>query len=95
MDLGEQVKPDEEYVGHPDKIKCLQNVGNPVEKWEMQGRVRAWHEMLNGRLKNWGILSKVYCHDIMRQGSMFRACAVVMQLTIKKGEPLFEVEYED
>ena len=51
----------------------------------MQGRARARHEMLNGRLKNWGILSQV----------VFWACVVVMQLTIQDGEPLFEVEYGD
>jgi hypothetical protein len=61
----------------------------------MQGRMRACHETLNWRLKNWGILSQVYRHDIMRHGYVFRACAVVTQLTIENGEPLFEVEYED
>jgi hypothetical protein len=61
----------------------------------MQGRVRACHEMLNERLKKWGILSQVYRHDIMRHGNVFRVCVVVTQLTIKNGEPLFEVEYED
>ena len=61
----------------------------------MQGRVRARHETLNGRLKNWGILSQVFCHHITMHGDVFRACAVVTQLTIKNGEPLFEVEYED
>ncbi len=61
----------------------------------MQGRVRARHETLNRRLKNWGILSQVYRHDIMWHGDVFRACVVVTQLTIKNGEPLFEVEYED
>ncbi len=70
-------------------------MGNPVEKWAIQGRVRACREALNGRLKNWGILSQVYRHDIMRHGHVFRACAVVTQLTIDNGEPLFEVEYED
>jgi hypothetical protein len=61
----------------------------------MQGRGRGRHEMLNKRLKNWGILSQDYRHDIMRHGDVFRVCAVVRQLTIKNGEPLFEVEYED
>jgi hypothetical protein len=28
-------------------------------------------------------------------GNVFRACAVVTQLTIQDGKPLFEVEYED
>ncbi len=56
LDPGERVEADEGYVGHPEKIKCPQNVGNLAEKWAMQGRVRAGQEMLNGRLKNWGIV---------------------------------------
>jgi hypothetical protein len=61
----------------------------------MLGRARAQHETLNGRLKNWGILSQVFCLNIRLHGEVFRACAVVTQLTIKDGEPLFEVEYGD
>ncbi len=61
----------------------------------MQGRVRSRHEMLNGHLKNWGILRQVYRHDILRHGDVFRACAVVTQLTINEGDRLFEVEYGD
>jgi hypothetical protein len=95
LDPGERVEADEGYIGHLDKIKCPQNVGNPAEKWAMQGRVRVRHKMLNMRLKNWGILSQVYRPDIMRHGDVFRACAVVTQLTIESGEPLFEVEYKD
>jgi hypothetical protein len=95
LDPGERVEADEGYVGHPDKIKCPQNVGNTAEKSAMQGRVRAHHETLNGWLKNWGILSQVYHHNIMQHGDVFRACAVVTQLTIKNGEPLFEVDYDD
>ncbi len=58
LDPGEQVEADKGYVGHPDKIKCPQNVGNPAEKWAMQGRVRARHEMLNGRLKIGGSIPR-------------------------------------
>jgi hypothetical protein len=29
------------------------------------------------------------------QGDVFRACAVVTQLTVENGVPLFEVEYGD
>jgi hypothetical protein len=61
----------------------------------MQGRVRARHEMLNEWLKNWGILSQVFCHHITLHVDVFRACAVITQPTIENGEPLFEVEYED
>jgi hypothetical protein len=61
----------------------------------MQGRVRGHHETLIGRLKNGGILSQVFRHHIMMHGDVFRASAVVTQLTIQDGEPLFEVEYGD
>jgi hypothetical protein len=45
--------------------------------------------------KKMGILSQVYCHNIMQHSDVFWVCAVVTQLTIENGEPLFEVEYED
>jgi hypothetical protein len=95
LDPGERVKADEGYVGHPDKMKCPQNVGTPVEKWAMQGRVRACHETLKGRLKNWGdpLPGLPPRHHATRH--VFQECAVVMQLTIRNGEPLFEVEYKD
>ena len=95
LELGERVEADEVYRGHPDKIKCPGNDANPAENRGMQGRARAHHKTLNGRLKNWGILSQVFRHHIMTHGDVFRACAVVTQLTDENGEPLFEVEYED
>ena len=95
LEPGERVEADDGYRGHADKIKCPQNDANPPENLEMQGRVRARHETLNGRLKNWGILSQVFRHDIRSHGEVFRACAVVTQLAIDDGELLFEVEYED
>ncbi len=53
------------------------------------------HETINGRLKNLGILSQVFGHN-MRHGAVFQACTVIAQLMIENnGEPLFEVEYED
>jgi hypothetical protein len=35
-----------------DKIKCPGNNTNMAEKWAMEGRVREFHKMLNGWLKN-------------------------------------------
>jgi len=95
LEPGERVEADKGYRGHPDKIKCQGNVANLAENWEMQGRVRARHEMLNRRLKNWGILSQVFRYHIMMHGDVFWACAVVTQLTVENGEPLFKVEHVD
>ena len=89
---GEPVEADDGYRGHADKVKCPKNDVNPVENLKMQGSVRARHKTLNGRLKNWGILSQVFGHNIRRHGDVFRAFAVITQLTIGNGEPIFEVE---
>jgi hypothetical protein len=91
----ECVKADDGYRGHADKVKCPKNDVNPVENLKMQGRVRARHETLKGCLKNWGIISQVFCHDIRRHGDVFWACAVITQLTIEHGELLSVVEYRD
>ena len=51
LELGERVGANKGYRGHFDKIKCPTNAANLVENRGMQGRVRAHHETLNGRLK--------------------------------------------
>jgi hypothetical protein len=53
------------------------NYANPVEKRVMQGRMRACHETLNKQLKNWGILSQVFCHHISMHGNVLQACVVL------------------
>ena len=92
LEPGERVEADEGNSGHTaDKIKCPGNDANPAENWALQGRVRGRHKTLNGRLKNWGILSQVFRHNITMHGDVFRVCAVVTQLTVENSEPLFEV----
>ena len=95
LEPGERVEADKGYRRYPGKIKCPANDANQAENRALQGKARARHETFNGWLKNWGILSHVYRHHIMSHGDVFRACAVVTQLTVALGEPLFEVEYGD
>ena len=85
LEPGKRVEADEGYRGHPDKIKRPGNNSNPAENRGMQGRARARHETLNGQLNNWGILSQVFRHHIITHGDVFRACAVVTQLTVVQG----------
>ena len=61
----------------------------------MQARVRMRQETVNKRFKHFGILKQVYHHDIANHGEVFRACAVLTQLAILNGEPLFIVGYRD
>ncbi len=93
LEPGERVEVDNAYVGHADKIKCPYNTCDPEENLAMQAHVRSQHETLNRRLKNWGIPAQVSRHNIVAHGMVFHACAVVTQLSIANGEPLFEVEY--
>jgi hypothetical protein len=55
--------------------------------------VRARHESLNKRYKDWGALGRLYRHDRVSHSKVFRAIANIVQVTIMNGEPLFEVEY--
>jgi hypothetical protein len=72
LEPGKCVEADNGYVGHAAKIKCPDNTCNPEKNLSMQARVRSWHETLNRRLKNWGILAQqVYCHDIVAHGMVF------------------------
>jgi hypothetical protein len=92
---GKHVEADNGYVGHPDEIKCPNNDCNPERNLAMQSAARSHHETFNSRLKNWGILERTYRHDIKLHGTVFSACAVITQLCVANGEPLFEVEYGD
>ena len=92
---GKRVEADNGYVGHPDKIKCPNNDCNLARNLWMKSVARSRHETFNGCLKNWGILERTYRHDIELHGTVFSACAVITQLCVANGEPLFAVEYGD
>ncbi len=70
-DPDKRVDADEGYAGHPNEIKCPNNVMTYKNKWGVQAWVWAYHQMLNGCLKTWGILCQVYRHDILRHGKFF------------------------
>ena len=60
-----------------------------------RANVRARHETVNSRLKNFEILKQVYRHDLLDHADVFRSVAVLIQLAIENGEPLFQVNRED
>ena len=60
----------------------------------MQKRVQGRYETVNACLKSFRILEQVYCHDATQHGYIFRAVAVLVQLSIKNGDPLFGVNYK-
>ena len=96
LDKNERVEADDGYIGEaPQKVKCPGCAANPTENQGMQNRVRSRHESMNGRFKSWEILKSMYRHDLLEHGNVFRAIAVVTQISIDEGERLFEVNYSD
>lgn len=65
------------------------------EMMAMAGTARARHETVNGRFKIFAVLTKSFRHELVKHSACFRAVAVVTQLNIENGNPLFQVEYSD
>ena len=92
----ERVEADDGYIGEaPRHVKCPKSFVNPDENRQMQQRARARHETVNKRFKQWGCLTQTYRHDLLKHADVFRAIAVITQLSIEQGEPLFDVQYND
>ncbi len=81
------MEADDGYIGEAlQQVKCPSSMANPTENLAMQNHVCSRHETLNGRLKNWEILKHPFRH-------VFRSIVIITQLSIKNGEPLFQVDY--
>jgi hypothetical protein len=70
------------------------NGQNDNEQW-MQSKVRARHETLNRRLKQFGVLEQTFRHDRSKHRAVFSAIANLTQITLREESPLFQVEYID
>jgi len=96
LEEGELVETDRGYRGSsPQYIKCPGTVNTHADKKEMQQRVRCRQETVNKRMKQWNILKAAYRHDVDDHQHVFAAVAILTQLAIENGEPLFDVEYDD
>lgn len=97
LDEFERVEADDGYVGEaPLLVKCPMCVTNPEDTKVIQRKVRARQETANKRFKQWGCLTQTFRHDVRKHSEVFRAVAVITQLSIQLGEPLFQVpEYSE
>lgn len=96
LEDGERVEADDGYRGEsPRYIKCPASIGRQEEMEQAAAFVRHRQETINKRFKQWGILKQVYRGDIAHHGRIFRVVAIVTQLAILHGEPLFGVDYKD
>lgn len=89
----ERVEADKGYAAEwPESVKVPGAwIGGDKQRKCVGGR----HETVNKRFKDWGCLKETLKHNFARHSSMFRAVAVVSQLCIMNGEPLFAVDYDD
>ena len=61
----------------------------------MQQRVRNRQETVNKRLKQFSILKQRSHHDMLKHGDVFRACAVLIYLSINDDDKLFHCGHRD
>ena len=91
LDDFERVEADDGYEGEsPLRCKIPKAVmSRPSEADAFQKRVQGRHETINSRLKAYAIFHSTYRHDITNHGYVFHAVAVLVQLSIKNGDPLY------
>ena len=89
--VGERAEADQGYRGEALTVD-LPNDGH-ISLHRKKTIVRARHETVNKRFKQWGCLQNKWRHDIEDHWKAFHAVAIVTQLSIQNGEPLFQLEY--
>ena len=71
--------------------EMVDSLGTQVK---IKANVRARHETVNGRFKDWGILSRPYRHIPSSHASVFRAIVVITQISMSLDRStLFNVDY--
>ena len=92
----ERVEADDGYIGEALlKVRCPKCITTPLERKEMMAVVRMRHETVNRRMKQWRCLKDVFRHGLDFHETCFTFCAVMTQIAISNGEPLFQVDYSD
>ena len=70
--------------------QCFLNPDGVLSATRRQ-RIRARHESVNNRLKQFSALGSTFRHNISLHSICFHAAANLTQLTLRNGNPLFEV----
>ena len=86
----ERVVADRGYRGDPRVI--IPDKGQDEVQEEEMNTVRARHETVNGRLKNWKSMSTTFRHDKGKHHLVFRAVAVIEQIKFMNGQPPFQCD---
>ena len=89
----EMVEADQGYVGQPNKIRVKYELGASENQFEAKARARARGETINGRFKNFCILTDRYRHKISMHSYVLCAVAVLTQISLTTVSPAFKVNY--
>jgi hypothetical protein len=87
LDAGERALADKGYNDRNCFIIPIEGEERPDQK-----AIMARHETVNRRLKQFGILQKVYRHNLRKHPQCFRAVLNLTELMIENGEPLYDIE---
>ena len=94
LEPGEKVIADGGYKGEPGIwAKGHDQLSKRARK--VEGKIRARHETVNARLKNFCVLSTRFRHTLNLHAHCFYAVANLVQLAMKHEMPLFEVNYNE
>ena len=92
LETGERVEADDGYMNaDPQYIKAKSSAWHPDKSNSVRNRIRARHETVNARMKIFNALGNKFQHPLQRHQDVFTAVAVLVQLSIRSGEELFEI----
>ena len=93
LPIGEKVHADAGYKGESCIVIPSDDMSPAFAR--MAAMIRGRHETVNHRFKMFNILHRVFRHDVDKHQPVFGAVAVITQLALQNGEPLYSVEYAE
>lgn len=87
LEAEEKAIADLGYRGEPDTIDLPED--GPIETHRPKAVARLRHETCNRRFKQWACMNVRFRHSMVHHGECMKAIAVLTQLAIENGEPLF------
>ena len=89
LDPNERVEADDGYDnGDPEYVKSRSGIFHDNDT--VRNTVRARHETVNKRFKQFGAMSKVFRHGPAKHSIIFDSVATLTQLSFNRGETLFQ-----
>ena len=92
LEEDEMVEADGTYIGLEMFVRKPHDYFNAADK-RAKGKVRARHEVVHRRLKQFNILHDTFRHDLSLHKSVHRSCVVLVQLGFDNGIGNFHVNY--